>query len=659
MIITLDFETYYDANYTLNKMRTSDYVRDERFHIFGVGVKKGEAQAEWVPASDVEEALRAIDWGQHSLLAHNAAFDGFILSDRFGLRPRLVFDTMSMGRALHGMYVGASLNALSQREGLGHKVEGVLDSLKGVRHLTPEQETALGAYCVQDVELTYSLCKRFVRRFPPQELVVMNIFAKMVTEPALHLNSAVLETALRDEEEAQDAVIRACGIVGTLEQQKKVLRSRTAFPALLEAAGVEVPKKISLRTQKETYAFAKTDDAFTRFSDHPVAGPLVKARLVLSSALKETRTRSLLRTSRQSPVLPVFLNYWGAMQTGRASGGGNRDNLQNLPRKSALRDAIEAPPGHLLIVSDLASIEARVLSWSARDEEMLRAFRLGADPYLLMASDVFGRNITKEDKQERSLGKVLVLGLGYKMGFLRLARALFDGMMGNPPVIFDAAFAESVGAKWRDTIEWLRSCDDKFKQKIRDGRPLSLSMGQWLLQCAVSLHLVQIYRNARAPVKAYWGECDVALRWMADGHEDEVGVGVRTRKDALVLPDGAVLHYPRLKRLDGGEWTFQKANTKRKDFSMDTLFTYDGKVTENITQAIAGAVLRSHIAQLAQRGLPAKLQVHDELVFVVKEDRAEGDAKVVQEIMASAPEWAAGMPVGAETKIGRTYSEAK
>ena len=660
MILTLDFETFYDVKYTLKAMRTSDYVRDPRFAVLGVGLKVDHAPAYWVPEAEVEYALRSFDWENLTLLCHNAPFDGFILSDRYGLRPRFTLDTMAMGRALHGMITGASLDALAKHEGLAGKLEGTLASMKGVRHPTPEQDRALGAYCVQDVELTHALYHKWRGAFPARELRVIDVFNQMVIRPAICLDPEALRTALDEERTAIEETVRACGLPGTLEQQKKVLRSRTQFPALLRAVGVEPPEKISARTGKLTGAFAKGDDAFTQYLDHPTAAPLVAAKLALSSSLRETRTASLLRTAEQNPVLPVFLSYWGALTTGRAAGGGNKDNLQNLPRKSALRDAIVAAAGYLLVVSDLASIEARVLSWSARDEALLAAFRLGADPYLLMASDVYGRPVVKDEKDKRSLGKVLVLGLGYGLGFLKLARSLFDGMMGNPPVIFTIQAAQDMRIDWRPTIEWFQSRDDTFKDRIRMLKPVSMSIGHWLFQCAVALHLVQIYRSARGPVKEYWADCGAALKWMADGHEAEVGRGVWTRKNALVLPDGMTLLYPNLRRRESDDnWVYDKANMKRGNGRPDVVPVYAGKLAENITQALAGAVLREHMARLAALGLYAKLQVHDELVFVAREDEAPEVARRVQAVMASPPSWAPDMPVGAETGIGRRYSEAK
>ena len=46
-IITIDFETYYDKDYSLSKMTTEEYIRDERFEVIGVSVKVGDAEPVW------------------------------------------------------------------------------------------------------------------------------------------------------------------------------------------------------------------------------------------------------------------------------------------------------------------------------------------------------------------------------------------------------------------------------------------------------------------------------------------------------------------------------------------------------------------------------------------------------------------------------------
>jgi len=174
-VITLDFETYYDRDYSLNKLSTSEYIRDERFKAQCVGIKVGTQDAIWIPDRNVEEALNTIDWSSHALLGHHVQFDGFILSDRFGHVPAYFLDTLSMGRGLHSIGLGASLDALAKFYGLGHKIPDTLSQSRGVRTLPPEIMEPLGLYCMVDTQLCYDLFWRMYPKYTDAELDLIEI----------------------------------------------------------------------------------------------------------------------------------------------------------------------------------------------------------------------------------------------------------------------------------------------------------------------------------------------------------------------------------------------------------------------------------------------------------------------------------------------------
>ena len=84
----------------------------------------------------------------------------------FDIRPRVLADTLCMARALHGVEVGGSLHALSQRYSLGTKGTEVLDAVgKHREDFTKEELGRYGDYCVNDVELTYKLFMRMAKKF--------------------------------------------------------------------------------------------------------------------------------------------------------------------------------------------------------------------------------------------------------------------------------------------------------------------------------------------------------------------------------------------------------------------------------------------------------------------------------------------------------------
>ena len=81
-LITLDFETYYDKDFSLRKVTTEAYIRDHQFEVIGVGVKVNDGQTEWASGTheQIKRYLHNFDWADSMLLCHNTMFDGAILS---------------------------------------------------------------------------------------------------------------------------------------------------------------------------------------------------------------------------------------------------------------------------------------------------------------------------------------------------------------------------------------------------------------------------------------------------------------------------------------------------------------------------------------------------------------------------------------------------
>ena len=156
--ITIDFETFYDNECGFKKQNTEEYINDPRFHVIGMGIKVDDDPTQWYTGSAVRAVLDRIDWEESAVLCHNALFDCAILSWHYGVRPAYIYDTLCMARAVHGVDAGGSLAALAQRYALGEKGSEVVNAFgKGLYDFTPDELTAYGEYCKNDVELCYAL----------------------------------------------------------------------------------------------------------------------------------------------------------------------------------------------------------------------------------------------------------------------------------------------------------------------------------------------------------------------------------------------------------------------------------------------------------------------------------------------------------------------
>jgi DNA polymerase III epsilon subunit-like protein len=201
-ILVIDFETRWDRkDYTLSKMTTEQYIRDERFKAFGVCMKflNNEEPAEWVPHDRIPDVLKTYNWNNTAVLAHNAQFDVAILSWVYGVKPCFVFDSLSMARALRGIEVGNSLAKLADEYGLPPKGNAV-HSTDGLLELTPEIEKELADYCAHDTYLCEEVFKRLVQGYPAKELRLIDMTLKMFTNPVLDLDKEMLNEAITEEE---------------------------------------------------------------------------------------------------------------------------------------------------------------------------------------------------------------------------------------------------------------------------------------------------------------------------------------------------------------------------------------------------------------------------------------------------------------------------
>ena len=413
-ILTLDFETYYDQQYSLSKLSTEEYIRSELFEAIGVSVQVDDGTPEWFTGTmpEIKEWLQQYQWQNGMLVAHNALFDAAILSWRFDIHPKVVADTLSMARAKHGVEVGGSLAKLAEFYQIGVKGTEVVNAL-GKRRLdfSPADLARYGEYCCNDTKLTYELFTILMETFPKTEMRLIDQTIKMFSEPVLELDAFLLEQHLSDIKARKEELLAR--VAGSAEDAKKNIMSNPKFAQLLQGFGVEPPMKVSPTTSKPTYAFAKSDEGMKELLEHsnPDVQTLAAVRLGVKSTLEETRTERFLSIAQRGK-LPIPLKYYAA-HTSRW-GGMDKINLQNLPSRGAdagkLKHAIKPPEGYVIIDSDSSQIEARTLAWMAGQNDLVEAFRKGEDVYKIMASAIYRKPVEEINKSERFVGKSTVLG---------------------------------------------------------------------------------------------------------------------------------------------------------------------------------------------------------------------------------------------------------
>lgn len=606
-LVVLDFETYYDREYSLSKMTTEEYIRDPRFEVIGLSIKIGDGPACWYPQLHVNKGLRTVDWERSMVVAQNTLFDGAILAWRYGLRPAAWGDTLGMSRALFPHEKKHGLADQAARAQVGLKGNEVIAALgKRYSDFTEDELARYGEYCINDTELTAKLFNLYVgaHNFPVGELKLIDATIRMFTEPTLVLDQTLLEQHLVEVRERHAVLLQSANV------ERAALMSNQQFAELLRSMGVEPPTKISLTTGKETYAFAKTDEDFKALAeDHhdETVRLLVSARLGVKSTLEETRAERFIGIAKRG-AFPVPLRYYGA-HSGRWSGQ-DSINLQNLPArdpgKDTLKRAIKAPPGYVIIDCDSSQIEARTLAWLAGQNDLVDAFANKQDVYRLMAAQIYGVAPDQVDKTQRQVGKTVILGAGYGVGSAKLKLFL-------------------------KTQAKVDVSDEEAKR------------------------IIETYRRTYYRIPELWKRADTALAMLAS----QMPMAIDAQQlihvvpgQGLSLPSGLFIRYPDLRQFADKEGQLRWHYTAKGRIAA----VYGGKCVENFTQAVARCIVGEQLLRVARRYKPV-LTVHDAVACVAPEAEAEEAEKYVVECMSWRPRWAGTLPLACEAGRGASYGD--
>jgi DNA polymerase I-like protein with 3'-5' exonuclease and polymerase domains len=602
-ILNIDFETYYSQKFSLSKLTTEEYVRAPQFETIGVAIKRNDEETQWFSGTKAQTKrwLDKWDWANSVAVAHNAMFDMAILNWCYDIRPKRIADTLSMLRAIDGPHAGNSLAKAVERYGLGEKGTEVINAL-GKRRLdfTDGDLERYGEYCINDVELTHKLFEVLAPLMPVSELRLIDLTIRMFTEPVLELNKGVLLSHL-DNVRAKKAKL-----MDAIVADKDALMSNPKLAELLKTLGVIPPTKISVKTGKEAFAFAKSDEEFKALLEHsdPRVQAVVAARLGVKSTLEETRTERFINIADRG-TLPVPLRYYAA-HTGRW-GGDDKVNLQNLPRKSPLKKSMLAPEGYVFIDCDSSQIEARTLAWLAGQEDLVEAFDKCEDVYKIMASSIYGVPVEEVTDDQRFVGKTTILGCGYGMG-----AAKFKLQLQTMGVSLTSGECASIVYKYRDQFDHI---------------PLLWEQGDKALDALMS--------NMTAPL----GKHEAVLVDM---------FGIK-------LPNGMYLRYDNLrKERDKKSGRDQFVYDIKRGHAKLPTYIYGGKLIENVCQALARIIIGEQMLMIARR-YRVVMTVHDAVGALAPIEEADKARAFVEACMRMRPKWAPTLPLNCESKIGASY----
>lgn len=651
--ITIDFETYYDKQYSLSKLTYAEYILGDKFEIIGASIQVDNSPPLFYEgAEEVKAELIRLfglvssyeDTSPCYLISHNAYFDLFIITQYLHIplpkQPNLTLaDTMLYARATHhttpsGAY---SLSALADKylPNLAPKGKEVASAIGlTIADLKTERNAKFfkdyKEYCIHDTTLCSALFDKFMLHLPFTERQLIDMTLRMFVEPAFQIDTKLLNSYLDTLTQSKEQRIKELlPSYPSTEDALKMLRSRDKFAAFLTEKGIEVPMKYSEKLSKEIPALAKTDKellVLRHSEDTPeYIKELIDLKLDASSSIEQTRTETYLSLAGLSKYMPVYLKYWSA-HTGRY-GGGQKSNMQNLSKRTRdplLRRSLIAPSNHYIVATDSSQIEARLLAYIAGQTDVVDTFLAGKDVYIQMATKIYKlpyeeihrlsktSEATKEGKKMRSIGKEVILAAGYSMSADTFRHRM--ELAGN----YDAA-----------------QMADK---------------------------LIAIYRNSNSHISAFWQTCDNVLRQMIAGKKGRFGGANKDvfefNGNKIKLPNDTYLCYHNLRYTDNGR---SIAFDTVKDGKWITNRVFGAKLVENLTQSLAFAILKQQALDIYNSGIPIHLNVHDEWVSVVKREELERACYIHYKAMSRMPKpFYPSIPnnlLACEVSIGKNYAD--
>ncbi len=674
-ILVIDFESYYDTDYTLSKMSTVEYVTSPKFEFTGVGFEilnhPKAAGPKFISGPNVEWAIERLQrtFGKHLhnciLVAKNCKFDMLILAEKFGIYPAYPLDIEDLSRT-YDSRMSQKLKDLATYFKLS-KPKGDTKQFKGLHYgeMSEEVRTNLAEYGRTDIEDETALLKILLPYVsnPGFELALARHTLNMYLKPVFNLDYTLAGETIQAMDKELEATMQLVGytkdeISGTLSFTEIMLAalSRLSPKEILPVkAGKPTINMVALLGKPGVIpALAKTDEGFKQLINHKDAKirNLMKAKVAIKSWPNWIkRVNSMAAQCKASgDKLRIPLKYYGG-HTGRWSGT-EKINVQNLggrgrgtalhPLIGQVRNLLIAPDGYKLVIADSAQIEARLLAWLAGQDDLIKGFANGEDIYSVFASTLFGEKVWKPTDEEkktsdgkiaairRGFGKDAILGCGYGMGTLTFFTRCRESDSLRP--LFDSG---------------------EYDWDFIDG-------------------LIKTYRKTYSKIPAFWRSIEKAFRfvcrypqeamWYSTEFQKSDGLSLmRCKGDAISymlkfwksgstvniqLPSGRVLYYHHAKVSVKGDISYHRK---------PSYATWGGSLVENIIQSIARDLLGYWILECEKWRMPVILHCHDEIVSYSETGNADVDLESAILIMSKGPTWAEGLPLAAEGCVSDCY----
>lgn len=605
MFGSIDFETYYDAEYSVQEMGAYRYCADSRFEAYCVSFSREDGVKYAGPPS-------GFDWNlvrDCVVFMHNATFDCRVLSalQRQHIAPKdldlEIHDTSDMGAYWQSKrnLAACSQNFLGKTMSKATRLD-----MKG-KHWSQVKGTDLGKqlleYAQQDADATLELGMLLYPKWPENERKVSKI-SREAGYRGMPLDVEYLEYSKRH----LDTLIHTY-LADVPWYPEKPLLSIPAMRAEARKNGMWFPAS----TNKEDPMAQKWAAEYAEKYTWIMATRNYRSVNGISKRIHN------LWDGRDGDYFPFELLYCGAVATGRWSGGGvryddredeegtegNKFNVQNMPRDPMfgvrVRYCFKAPPGKLFYVADYSQIEYRLLLWRVRDTGKLDRIRSGFHPYKAFAKEHLGApdNPTGDDPKYLA-AKACILGGGYQ---------------GSEKAI------------------------------QRSGRKFNMD-----IPTPEAIRLKNLYRDLHPLVVQHWAKHQMYL---------QLSVNAKDPSHEIELPSGRAIRFFNPHQDGLNQWGKPQIVAQRVmggEFSG----VYGGKITNGEIQGTGRDVIRDGWVTSVEAGFDAPLTVHDEYVILGPDCDEKGKKAYCQEIrnvLKTASPWAEGCPLDVGIAVSDHYEK--
>jgi len=639
-MIWLDFETR--SRCDLPSRGVYNYCQSSSTEVLCMSYAFDDGEvATWLPG------LPFPDIAGHQIMAHNAAFERLIFWYVLQMNVPLEQFTCTAAQARANCAPG-SLEDVGRFAGAGMKKDHrgaqlirllSIPRADGTFNDDPALMAEMVAYCEQDVRAMRAVSQS-MRPLSEEELADYHANER-INDRGVLVDTALCRAAV-GYAEAELAEIQTI-VAEVTKGEITSVRSPKMRQWVQERVG---PEAVKLMWTGEKFSIDKRVRAnlLVLADESPDEVPADVAEVIQcaddlwASSVAKFKRLAELADEEDHRVRGAFV-FAGGSATGRASSYGAQ--VHNFTRKCAadpaavrqamvrghrivpnygkrvtdvlkgmLRPALIPAPGCVLVVADWSAIEGRVNPWLSNcptGESKLDVFRSGLDPYKVNAVATFGVAYNDVTGEMRQVGKVQELALGFLGG-----EGSFD------------TFGKVYGVRVENVPRVIRLW--------RTANPWAMQHGQ-ALEGAYT-------RAMRNKGREFSGGRVV---YLYDGQHLWYS-----------LPSGRVLCYP-FAKLESDGVSYCKAAWKPAADATEwpRARLWRGLAVENVTQATANDLLR-----VALRRIPdVVLHVHDEVVVECPEADGERVAAEVERVMCEPPEWADGLPLGAEVKIMARYGK--